>query len=313
MNDFHHVPVLLSEVVELFAGQPAGLYVDATVGGGGHAAAVLDANPGLQLLGIDRDTDALAAAAANLRRFGDRVELVHSEFSHIRRLVSDRTSRGAVAIMIDLGVSSHQLDVAERGFSYRDSAPLDMRMNRTQALDADYVVNEYPLADLARVIRRYGEERYAQRIAEAIVAARPIHDTGTLAEVVRNAIPAPARRRGGHPARKSFQAIRVEINRELDELVDALDGALASLAPGGRLAVLSYHSLEDKLVKAAFRDAATGGCVCPPNLPCACGAEPTVRLLRSGAWKATPEEISANRRAESVRMRAVERLAEEAS
>ncbi|MCB1256198.1 MAG: 16S rRNA (cytosine(1402)-N(4))-methyltransferase RsmH [Microthrixaceae bacterium] len=313
MNDFHHIPVLLSEVVELFASQPPGLYVDGTVGGGGHAAAVLQANPGLHLLGIDRDTSALKAAAANLAQFGDRVELVHSEFSNIQQLISERTNQGAVAIMVDLGVSSHQLDVAERGFSYRDSAPLDMKMNRTQALDASYVVNEYPLDDLTRVIRRFGEERYARRIAEAIVAARPVVDTGTLAGIVSEAIPAPARRKKGHPSKKTFQAIRIEVNNELDELVRALDGSIASLAPGGRLAVLSYHSLEDKLVKGAFREAATGGCVCPSNLPCVCGAEPTVRLLRPGAWKATPDEISANRRSKSVRMRAVERLAEEAS
>lgn len=215
--------------------------------------------------------------------------------------------------MIDLGVSSHQLDVAERGFSYRDSAPLDMRMNRTQMLDASVVVNEYSEADLAGVIRRFGEERFAGRIAGAIVAARPITDTATLADVVRNAIPAAARRHGGHPAKRTFQAIRIEVNAELDQLVAALDGAISSLAPGGRLAVLSYHSLEDRLVKDAFREAETGGCVCPPKLPCACGAEPTVRLLRRGAWKASPQEIEQNPRARSVRMRAVERLGQEAS
>lgn len=215
--------------------------------------------------------------------------------------------------MIDLGVSSHQLDAAERGFSYRDSAPLDMRMNRTGALDASTVVNEYPQEELTRVIRTFGEERFAGRIASAIVAARPVNDTGTLAEVVKAAIPAAARRHGGHPAKRTFQAIRIEVNAELDELVTALDGAISSLAPGGRLAILSYHSLEDRLVKEAFRDAETGGCVCPPKLPCACGAEPTVRLLRRGAWKASTEEIEANPRARSVRMRAVERLGREAS
>ncbi|MEI2639688.1 MAG: 16S rRNA (cytosine(1402)-N(4))-methyltransferase RsmH [Microthrixaceae bacterium] len=313
MKGFEHVPVLLNEVVELFRNQPAGLYVDGTIGGGGHAAAVLQANPGLRLLGIDRDTAALAAAGERLSSFGDRVELVHSEFSNIEQLISERTDRGAVAIMIDLGVSSHQLDVAERGFSYRVPAPLDMRMNRAQPLSAVTVVNEYPVEELTRVIRRYGEERYAQRIARAIVDARPVTDTATLAEIIKSAIPAPARRTGGHPAKKTFQAIRIEVNRELDQLVDALDGAINSLAPGGRLAILSYHSLEDRMVKGAFRDAATGGCTCPPRLPCVCGAEPTVRLLRSGAWKATPEEVASNRRSESVRMRAVERLQEEAS
>lgn len=311
--DFEHVPVLLEEVVELFSGQPPGLYVDATVGGAGHASAVLEANPGLRLLGIDRDTAALAAARRRLDRFEDRVELVHSEFSRLEQLVSERTTQGAVAIMIDLGVSSHQLDAAERGFSYRDSAPLDMRMNRTQTLDASVVVNEYPQSDLAGVIRRFGEERFAARIAAAIVGARPVTDTATLAEIVKTAIPAAARRHGGHPAKRTFQAIRIEVNAELDELVAALDGAISSLAPGGRLAVLSYHSLEDRIVKETFRQAETGGCVCPPKLPCACGAEPTVRLLRRGAWKASAEEIETNPRARSVRMRAVERLGQEAS
>lgn len=311
--EFSHVPVLLDEVVDLFRDLPSGLYVDATLGGGGHASAVLEANPRLQLLGIDRDTDALDAAGRRLEPFGGRVELVHSEFSELERLVSERTNQGAVAIMIDLGVSSHQLDAAERGFSYRDSAPLDMRMNRTGALDASTVVNEYPQEELTRVIRTFGEERFAGRIASAIVAARPVNDTGTLAEVVKAAIPAAARRHGGHPAKRTFQAIRIEVNAELDELVTALDGAISSLAPGGRLAILSYHSLEDRLVKEAFRDAETGGCVCPPKLPCACGAEPTVRLLRRGAWKASTEEIEANPRARSVRMRAVERLGREAS
>lgn len=311
--EFTHVPVLLDEVVDLFRDLPSGLYVDATLGGGGHASAVLEANPRLHLLGIDRDTDALDAAGRRLEPFGGRVELVHSEFSELERLVSERTNQGAVAIMIDLGVSSHQLDAAERGFSYRDSAPLDMRMNRTGALDASTVVNEYPQEELTRVIRTFGEERFAGRIASAIVAARPVNDTGTLAEVVKAAIPAAARRHGGHPAKRTFQAIRIEVNAELDELVTALDGAISSLAPGGRLAILSYHSLEDRLVKEAFRDAETGGCVCPPKLPCACGAEPTVRLLRRGAWKASTEEIEANPRARSVRMRAVERLGREAS
>lgn len=313
VREFSHVPVLREEVVQLFRDQPSGLYVDATVGGAGHASAVLEANPGLRLLGIDRDTAALEAAGRRLEPFADRVELVHSEFSRLDLLIQERTNQGAVAIMIDLGVSSHQLDVAERGFSYRDSAPLDMRMNRTQALDASVVVNDYSESDLAGVIRRFGEERFAGRIAAAIVAARPITDTATLGEIVRDAIPAPARRHGGHPAKRTFQAIRIEVNSELDELVSALDGAISSLAPGGRLAVLSYHSLEDRLVKQTFREAETGGCVCPPGLPCACGAEPTVRLLRRGAWKATPHEVEENPRARSVRMRAVERLGQEAS
>lgn len=211
-------------------------------------------------------------------------------------------------MLMDLGVSSPQLDEADRGFSYRHAAPLDMRMDREQSVTADTVVNEYPYARLRRVIETFGEERFAARIARAIVDARPVHDTAQLAELVRSAIPAPARRHGGNPAKRTFQAIRMEVNRELDELAEALDGALASLAPGGRIAVLSYHSLEDRMVKASLREAETGGCVCPPGLDCVCGAVPTVRLLKRGAWKATAEEVAANPRASSVRMRAAEAL-----
>ena len=312
-RDFQHEPVLLDRVVQLLSEVPDGLYVDATLGGGGHADAVLRAHPGLRLLGLDRDDTAIAAASRRLAPFGDRVEIVRSGFDRIEPLVRERTNQGASAVLMDLGVSSPQLDVAERGFSYRSAAPLDMRMDRRQGLSAMEVVNEYDVAELTRVIRTYGEERYAARIAHAIVAARPVTDTGRLADLIRDAIPAPARRTGGHPAKRTFQAIRIEVNRELDQLAEALEGALAVLSPGGRLAVMSYHSLEDRLVKSSLRNAETGGCTCPPGLPCACGAEPTVRLLKRGGWTATPEEVERNPRAQSVRLRAAERLAEQAS
>lgn len=313
LPDFVHVPVLLDRVVELFRDVPPGLYVDATLGGGGHAAAVLAANPGLRLLGLDRDDVAIDAATRRLAAFGDRVEIVRTGFDRLADVVRERTDEGASAVLMDLGVSSPQLDVAERGFSYRSAAPLDMRMDRRQPTGAFEVVNEYSYAELVRVIREYGEERYASRIARAIVEARPVVDTDQLAELIRDAIPAPARRTGGHPAKRTFQAIRIEVNHELEQLADALDGALSVLAPGGRLAVMSYHSLEDRMVKSTMRDAETGGCVCPPGLPCACGATPTVRLLKRGAWTASADEVAANRRAESVRLRAVERLREQAS
>ena len=305
--------MLLDLVVDLFRDVPPGLYVDATLGGGGHARAVLEANPGLRLLGLDRDDVAIEAASRNLAHLGDRVEIVRTGFDQIEHLVRERTEQGASAVLMDLGVSSPQLDVAERGFSYRSAAPLDMRMDRRQATSAVDVVNEYSFPELVRVIRAYGEERYASRVARSIIEARPVRDTEHLAEVVRDAIPAPARRKGGHPAKRTFQALRIEVNRELEQLTDALDGALSVLAPGGRLAVMSYHSLEDKLVKSTMREAETGGCVCPPGLPCACGAEPTVRLLKRGAWTAPADEVERNRRSESVRVRAVERLAEQAS
>jgi 16S rRNA (cytosine1402-N4)-methyltransferase len=310
---FEHEPVLLDRVVELFAAVPDCLYVDATLGGGGHAEAVLRSRAGLRLLGLDRDARAVDAAARRLEPFGDRVEIVRTGFDRIEALVRERTDQGASAVLMDLGVSSPQLDEAERGFSYRTASPLDMRMDRRQGHSAMEVVNEYDYAELTRVIRTYGEERYASRIARSIIAARPVTDTAQLADIVRDAIPAPARRTGGHPAKRTFQAIRIEVNRELDQLADALDGALSVLAPGGRLAVMAYHSLEDRMVKSALRDAETGGCVCPPTLPCACGAEPTVRLLKRGAWTASADEVDRNPRAQSVRLRAAERLAEQAS
>jgi 16S rRNA (cytosine1402-N4)-methyltransferase len=306
LDDFEHRPVLVERIVELFAELPEGLFVDATLGGGGHAAAVLEANPRLALLGIDRDDRAVAAATRRLAGFGDRVEVVRGDFDQLGVLVQERTSEGARAVLMDLGVSSPQLDEADRGFSYRHAGALDMRMDRRQATTADDVVNGYSFAQLRRVIRTYGEERFADRIARSIVAARPVADTVQLGEIVRDAIPAPARRRGGHPAKRTFQAIRIEVNRELDQLADALDAALAALAPGGRLAVLSYHSLEDRIVKQRLREAATGGCVCPPGKECVCGARPEVRLLKQGAWKASAEEVERNPRAASVRLRAAE-------
>ena len=318
---FVHAPVMVDLVVDLLRDVPDGLYVDATLGGGSHAEAVLDAHPGLELLGLDRDDVAIAAATERLARFGDRVHIVRTGFDQLERVVtehlettdrSDHRPQGASAVLFDLGVSSPQLDEAERGFSYRSGAPLDMRMDRRQAFSAVDVVNDYSFPQLARIIETYGEERFAGRIARAIVDARPIQNTAHLAEVVRAAIPAAARRHGGHPAKRTFQAIRIEVNRELDQLAEALEGAMAVLAPGGRMVVMSYHSLEDRMVKQAFREAETGGCTCPPGLPCVCGAEPTVRLLKRGAWKATDDEIAANRRAESVRIRAVERIPESA-
>jgi 16S rRNA (cytosine1402-N4)-methyltransferase len=302
---FSHRPVMVDRVVDVLAAAPAGTFVDATVGGGGHAAAVLAAAPHLGLVGIDRDADAVAAARDRLAPFGDRVRLVHARFDEIAGVVDGPVA----AVLFDLGVSSPQLDVAERGFSYRADAPLDMRMDRREPLTAAEIVNGWDGAELARLLRDLGDERHAGRIARAIVAARPIATTGRLADVVRDAVPAAARRRGGHPARRTFQALCIAVDRELEVLPVALDAALDLLAPGGRCAVLAYHSGEDRIVKERFRTAATGGCTCPPGLPCACGAEPEFRLLRRGAWMPAAEEVEANHRAESARLRAVERLA----
>ncbi len=310
-DDFVHRPVMVDEVVDLLASVPAGWLVDCTVGGGGHARALLEASDH-PLLGLDQDDDALRAATANLREFGERVRLRKARFDRLADIVASEGLPEVAGVLFDLGVSSPQLDWADRGFSYRQDAPLDMRMDREAALDAAQVVNDYDERQLSDLIERYGDERFARRIAAAIVAARPVATTTELAEIVRQAIPAPARRRGGHPAKRTFQAIRIEVNDELAVLVRALDTAIALLAPGGRCVVLSYHSGEDRLVKDRFRDAATGGCTCPPQLPCVCGAQPTVRLVRRGARKPGADELSRNPRAESALLRVVEKLPAEA-
>jgi 16S rRNA (cytosine1402-N4)-methyltransferase len=299
------------EVVELFLPVPAGLIVDGTVGGGGHAALLLDARPDLRVLGLDRDADAVSAARARLERFGARAQVVHGGFERMATLV-DRHGEGeaVMGILMDLGVSSAQLDRPERGFSYRFDAPLDMRMDAKQSLTAADVVNGYDEATLATVISQYGEERFARRIAHAIVAARPVRSTRELAEIVRGAIPAATRRRGPHPARRTFQAIRMEVNRELPNLAEGLDESVHLLGPRGRLLVLAYHSLEDRMVKETFAHWAGDDAEArvPPKLPVPPPRKSTlVRVLTRRPFRPRADEVAANPRAESARLRAVER------
>jgi 16S rRNA (cytosine1402-N4)-methyltransferase len=304
------------EIVDVFSTVPPGVVVDATLGGGGHSAALLESRPDLSVLGIDRDPAAIAAATERLAPFGGRFTAVRGRFDQFRQLLKDHlpmnrttaSDAGLSGALFDLGVSSPQLDRPERGFSYRDDGPLDMRMDPDAPWSASDVVNGYDVDQLARVLRRYGDERFAARIARAIVASRPIESTGHLAAIVTEAIPAATRRRGGHPAKRTFQAIRVEVNAELEQLPSALDAAIESTAPGGRIAVLSYHSGEDRIVKDRFRRA-TGECECPPGLPCVCGAVQTVRLVRTPR-RPTPAEREANRRADSARLRVAERMPE---
>ncbi len=305
---FAHAPVMRDVVVELFAPVPPGVVVDATVGGGGHAEALLDAHPHLMIIGLDQDPDALAAAGARLRRFGDRVTLRHTRFDGLAAVLDDLGHPQASGALFDLGVSSPQLDRAERGFSFRGEGPLDMRMDPSRPLRAADLVNEADERELAGILRALGDERHAGRIARAIVAARPLTTTTELAEVVRDAVPAPARRRGGHPARRTFQAIRIAVNDELAILPEAVDDAIDRLAAGGRCVVLAYHSGEDRIVKARFRHAATGGWTGPSHLPVPADVVPTVRLLRRGALKPTEAEVADNPRAEAARLRAVEKL-----
>jgi 16S rRNA (cytosine1402-N4)-methyltransferase len=310
MSRFEHRPVMVDEVVDLLRPVPDGLIVDATVGAGGHAAAILTELPRVSVLGLDRDDDALAAAAANLAWFGGRVTLRRIRFDAVAATMEELGVDRIAGALFDLGVSSPQFDRADRGFSYRFEGPLDMRMDRSQPRTAADIVNGDDEESLARILRGYGDERYARRIAKAVVAARPLHTTTELARVVRDAIPAPARRRGGHPARRTFQALRIAVNDELEALPVALDEVIERLLPRGRCAVISYHSGEDRIVKQRFRTAATGGCTCPAGLPCTCGATPVVRELRPLKRRAGAAERAANPRADSAVLRAVERLPE---
>jgi 16S rRNA (cytosine1402-N4)-methyltransferase len=303
-----HLPVMVEEIVEVFRPVPEGVIVDATVGAGGHSAALLASRPDLSVIGLDRDEDALTMASAATARFGARVTLVHARFDTLADVVRGLGHEHVAGVLFDLGVSSMQLDRPERGFSYRGDGPIDMRMDRTEPFSAADVVNGYAFEPLAELIARYGGERFSARVARAIIAARPLATTAELAGVVRDAIPAAARRTGGHPARRTFQGIRMEVNAELAVIPRALDQALDLLVPGGRLAVLAYHSGEDRLVKQMFTTAVTGGCTCPPGLPCVCGAEPAVRLLWRGVHKPSAAEVAANRRAESARLRVAEKL-----
>lgn len=305
---FHHLPVMVHEIGALFGPVPPGFVLDATLGGGGHAEHLLDRWQHLSILGIDRDERALAAAQRRLARFGDRVRVFHTRFDGLRTAMEAMNVHHLSGALFDLGVSSPQLDTADRGFSYRNDAPLDMRMDQSQPWTAADVVNGYSAARLTTVLQRYGDERFAKRIANAIVAARPIERTTQLAEVVVAAIPAAARRTGGHPAKRTFQAIRIEVNGELDALPTALEAAIGSTEPSGRIAVLSYHSGEDRIVKETFRTAETGGCECPPELPCVCDAVQTVRLVRGVPRTPSADERTSNRRAASARLRVVERI-----
>jgi 16S rRNA (cytosine1402-N4)-methyltransferase len=305
-HSFDHIPVLRDEVVSLFASVPPGVLVDATVGGGGHAGALLEEYPELRLVGLDRDPTALAAARERLSSFGDRVTLARSPFSVLESELEELGlgEEPLSGLLFDLGVSSAQLDRPERGFSFRSDGPLDMRMDPSSPVTAADLVNELPEDALAALFRENGEGRLSGRIARAVVRARPLTSTRQLAEVAASAVP-PAARRRGHPARRVFQALRIAVNDELGQLAAALPVALSHLGVGGVCAVISYHSGEDRFVKQAFADAASGGCVCPPGLPCVCGAVARHRLVFRGSRRPSAPEIEANPRAEAARLRAI--------
>jgi 16S rRNA (cytosine1402-N4)-methyltransferase len=314
MHTPRHVPVLLDRVVALVAPvlvQPGAVLVDATLGLGGHSEAVLERFPQAHVVGIDRDTHALELSRARLAPYAERVTFVHAVYDEIGEVLAELGLPHVDGVLFDLGVSSMQLDVRERGFAYSEDAPLDMRMNDTTGRTAADVLNEYPVEELARILREYGEERFARRIAEAVVRQRsrePFTSSGRLVELLYQSIPAPARRTGGHPAKRTFQALRIEVNDELSVLRRALPAAIEAVGVGGRVIVMSYHSLEDRLTKQAFT-AVTRSDV-PPDLPFVPeGSEPAFRLVTRGAEKASDAEIEQNARAASVRLRAVERVA----
>ena len=310
MSEFHHVSVLLDECIEGLNIKPDGIYVDGTLGGAGHSYHIAEKLTTGRLIGIDRDPVALKAAGERLSPFADRVTLVHSNFCRMGQVLQELGISGVDGILLDLGVSSPQLDDASRGFSYMHDAPLDMRMDASAPLTAYEVVNTWSYEELRRILFEYGEERYAPAIAKKIVQARetaPVQTTLELAELIRSAMPAAALREKQHPAKRSFQAIRIAVNGELDALPPMLSGAIDHLNPAGRLAVITFHSLEDRIVKRAFQDAAKG-CTCPPEFPvCVCGKKPRVRLVTRKPIVSGAAELKENSRARSAKLRVVEK------
>jgi len=308
---FSHKSVLLREAVDALNIRPDGIYVDGTLGGAGHAREICGRLTTGRLIGIDRDETALRAASERLAEFGGRAVLVHGNFENLKEILESLGVPGADGMLFDLGVSSPQLDDAGRGFSYMADAPLDMRMDRSDTLTAYTVVNTWPREELRRILFQYGEERYAPLIAAAIERERgkkPIETTLELAEIVRNAMPAQALREKQHPAKRSFQAIRIAVNDELNAVSSMMQQAVGSLNPGGRLAVITFHSLEDRIVKNAMAEAAKG-CTCPPDFPvCVCGKKPSVRIVTKKPTEASEEELTDNPRARSAKLRVCEKL-----
>lgn len=312
---FHHVPIMVNEVMDLLSPQRGGVFVDGTLGGGGHSEAILRLLPeGSRLIGIDRDETALRAATERLASFSDRFTPMHGNFFHMKSLLLQKGIEKADGILLDLGVSSYQLDEPSRGFSYKAEAPLDMRMDQSAPLTAFDVVNGYPEKELMRIFRDYGEERFSPLIARRICerrAEKPISTTTELSDVVAGAIPSKFRyKEQQHPARRCFQAIRIEVNGELQGLREAVDSCIDLLSPGGRIVILTFHSLEDRIVKTAFRTA-ENPCICPPKIPqCICGRKPYGRVLTKHPLVASEAEQRENSRSACCKLRALEKLGE---
>ncbi len=311
MSEFHHVSVLLNECLDGLHIRPDGIYVDGTLGGAGHSSQIAKRLTTGRLIGIDRDPVALAAAGQRLAPYNDRVTLVHSNFSEIARVLKDLEISGVDGILLDLGVSSPQLDDGSRGFSYMVDAPLDMRMNRQDVITAQTVVNTWSQEELRKILYTYGEERYAPQIAAAICRQREekeIKTTLELVDIIRSSMPPAALREKQHPAKRSFQAIRIAVNDELGAVEKVMNDAIALLNPGGRMAVITFHSLEDRIVKIAMA-AAAKGCTCPPEFPvCVCGKKPQIKLISRKPIVATQKELDDNPRSRSAKLRVCEKL-----
>lgn len=310
--EFQHVSVLLEETIGALQIKPDGTYVDGTLGGAGHASEICrQLGDGGRLIGIDQDDEALAASRERLKEFGEKVSIIKSNYVQIKQVLQDLGIDKVDGIILDLGVSSYQLDNAERGFSYMADAPLDMRMDRQQSISAKDIVNTYPEAELARIIREYGEERYAKSIARNIVRTRQMKEIETtfeLVEIIRSSMPAKARKGKGHPAKRTFQAIRIECNHELEVLREALDGMVDLLADHGRLCVITFHSLEDRIVKLSFRRS-ENPCTCPPDFPvCVCGKKSKGKVITKKPVLPSEREQNENTRSQSAKLRVFEHV-----
>jgi len=311
-TEFKHISVLLDETIEGLAIKPDGIYVDGTMGGAGHGYEVCKRlGPDGRYIGIDRDEAAIAAGRQRLSEFEDKVSIVRGNYSSASEILKELNIEKVDGIMLDLGVSSHQLDVAERGFSYMADAPLDMRMDKRQERTAYDIVNGYSERELARIIKEYGEDKFAQNIAKHIVAMRqkkPIETTGELNEAIRAAIPMKIQKTLGHPSKRTFQAIRIELNEELEELSTALESMIDLLNPGGRLCIITFHSLEDRMVKTMFKKEESP-CTCPPEFPvCVCGKKPRVKIITKKPILPSETEQEENSRARSAKLRVLERI-----
>ena len=308
MNEFSHFSVLLNECIENLNIKPNGIYVDGTAGGAGHSSKIAERLDGGLLVPVDQDEDAIKVITERLATYGDRVKIVRDNFSNIKSILENLGIDKIDGLLLDLGVSSYQLDTAERGFSYMADAPLDMRMDNRAARSAYTVINEYSADELKKVIYDFGEERFAPKIVSGIINARPVNTTGELVEIIKKSLPSFARKEEWSSVKRVFQAIRIEVNKELDVIAPAIEAAVNSMNPGGRIVIITFHSLEDRIVKQTFNNLASG-CTCPKDFPvCVCGNKPKVKVLTKKPILPSEEELAVNSRSKSAKLRVAERI-----